>query len=159
MATWTLRHLESEREQRNSGWSQSAHTPIKRISKHRDTISCHPLCCTNDLIDMKGRCCPKIVLPSLEVCLHPGNYDTSEVSYRKQCFRYDGKFVKKGSWHHKSLQMMNKWRITSMIVRLTIENHISLVFEISFNLDIFLGDCAMAFPFHVVDDFIPENTS
>ena len=57
-----LRYLESEREQRNSGWSRSAHTPIKRISQHRDTISCHPLCCTNDLIDMKGRCCPKIVV-------------------------------------------------------------------------------------------------
>ena len=53
---------ESEREQRNSGWSRSAHTPIKRISEHRDTISCLPLCCTNDLIDMKGRCCPKIVV-------------------------------------------------------------------------------------------------
>ena len=53
---------ESEREQRNSGLSRSAHTPIKRISEHRDTISCHSLCCTNDLIDMKGRCCPKIVL-------------------------------------------------------------------------------------------------
>ena len=46
----------------NSGLSRSAHTPIKRISEHRDTISCHSLCCTNDLIDMKGRCCPKIVL-------------------------------------------------------------------------------------------------
>ena len=57
-----LRYLESERELRNSGWSRSAHTPIKRISEHRDTISCHPLCCTNDLIDMKGRCCPKIVV-------------------------------------------------------------------------------------------------
>ena len=53
---------ESEREQRNSGWSRSAHTPIKRISEHWDTISCHPLCCTNDLINMKGRCCPKIVV-------------------------------------------------------------------------------------------------
>ena len=53
---------EFEREQRNSGLSRSAHTPIKRISEHRDTISCHSLCCTNDLIDMKGRCCPKIVL-------------------------------------------------------------------------------------------------
>ena len=45
----------------------SAHAN-KRISEHRDTISCHPLCCTNDLIDMKGRCCPKIVVsipPSL----------------------------------------------------------------------------------------------
>ena len=31
------------------------------------------------------------------------------------------------------------------------------VFEISLNWDIFLGDCAMAFPFHVVDDFIPEK--
>ena len=62
MATWTSRYLESEREQRNSGWSRSAHTPIKRISEHRDTISCHPLCCTNDLIDMKGQCCPKIVV-------------------------------------------------------------------------------------------------
>ena len=57
-----LRYLESEREQRNSGWSRSPHTPIKRISEHRDTISCHPLCCTNDLIDKKGRCCPKIVV-------------------------------------------------------------------------------------------------
>ena len=27
---------ESEREQRNSGWSRSAHTPIKRISEHRE---------------------------------------------------------------------------------------------------------------------------
>ena len=62
MATRTSRYLESEREQRNSGWSRSAHTPIKRISEHWDTISCHPLCCTNDLIDMKGRCCPKIVV-------------------------------------------------------------------------------------------------
>ena len=58
----TPRYLESEREQRNSSWSRSAHTPIKWISEHRDTISCHPLCCTNDLIDMKGRCCPKIVV-------------------------------------------------------------------------------------------------
>ena len=39
MATWTLRHLESKQEQRNSGWSRSAHTPIKRIREHRDTIS------------------------------------------------------------------------------------------------------------------------
>ena len=62
VATWTSRHLESEREQRNPGWSWSAHTPIKRISDHRDSISCHPLCCTNDLIDLKGRCCPKIVV-------------------------------------------------------------------------------------------------
>ena len=68
--------------------------PMKRISEHRDTISCHPLRCTNDLIHMKGRCCPKIVV-SLEVCLHPGNHDTSEASYQKQRFRHDGKFVKK----------------------------------------------------------------
>ena len=69
MATWTFEvYLESEREQRNSGWSRSAHTPIKRISEHGDTISWYPLCCTIDLIDMKGQCCPKIVVsipPSL----------------------------------------------------------------------------------------------
>ena len=52
----------TEREQRNSGWSRSVHMPIKRIREHRDTISCHPLCCTKDLIDIKGRCCPKIVV-------------------------------------------------------------------------------------------------
>ena len=69
MATWTSRYLESEREQRNSGWSRSAHRPIKRISEHRDTISCHPLCCTNDLIDMKGRCFPKII-----VWTHPSKF-------------------------------------------------------------------------------------
>ena len=68
VATWTPRYLESEREQRNTGWSQSAHTPIKRISEHRDTISCHPLCRTNDLIDMKGRCCLKIAA-SITRCL------------------------------------------------------------------------------------------
>ena len=44
-----------------------------------------------------------------------------------------------------------------MIVPLTIKNRISLAFEISLNSDIFLGDCAMVFPF-VGDDFIPENT-
>ena len=38
---------------------------------------------------------PRSYYPSLEVCLHPGNYDTSEASYQKQRFRYDGKFVKK----------------------------------------------------------------
>ena len=54
-----------------------------------ETPSRHPLCCTNDLIDMKGRSCLKIVL---DVCLHPGNHDTSEASYQKQCFRYDGKW-------------------------------------------------------------------
>ena len=32
-------YLESERGQRYSGWSRSAHTPTKRISEHRDTIS------------------------------------------------------------------------------------------------------------------------
>ena len=151
---------ESEREQRNSGLSRSAHTPIKRISEHRDTISCHSLCCTNDLIDMKGRCCPKIVLSIPRSLFTSGQLrhiggivpKTALPLWRKVC-------EKKGSWHHKSLQMMNKWRITSMIVRLTIKNRISLVFEISLNADIFLGDCAMGFPFHVVDDFIPENAS
>ena len=66
MATWTQSHLESEREQRNSGWSRSAHTPIKkRISEYRDTISSsHPLCFTKDLhvIDMKERFCLKIAV-------------------------------------------------------------------------------------------------
>ena len=95
MATWTSRYLESEQEQRNSGWSQSAHTPIKRISEHWDAISCHPLCCTNDLINMKGRCCPRIVVSIPRSLFTSGNYDTSEASYRKQRFRYDGKFVKK----------------------------------------------------------------
>ena len=155
MATWTSRCLESEREQRNSGWSRSAHTPIKRIGEHttnfegwilrswdnidlscrlnrlyntagdkrwcpyaRDTISCHPLCCTNDLIDMKGRCCPKIVVSIPRSLFTSGQLrhiggivpKTALPLWRKVC-------EKKGSWHHKSLQMMNKWRITSMIVR------------------------------------------
>ena len=35
---------------------------LNGLARNRDTISCHPLCCTNDLIDMKGRCCPKIVV-------------------------------------------------------------------------------------------------
>ena len=106
---------ESEREQRNSGLSRSAHTPIKRISEHRDTISCHSLCCTNDLIDMKGRCCPKIVLSIPRSLFTSGQLrhiggivpKTALPLWRKVC-------EKKGSWHHKSLQMMNKWRITSM---------------------------------------------
>ena len=120
MATWTSRCLGSEREQRNSGWSRSAHTPIKRISEHRDTISCHPLCCTNDLIDMKGRCCPKIVVSIPRSLFTSGQLrhiggivpKTALPLWRKVC-------EKKGSWHHKSLQMMNKWRITSMIISLT----------------------------------------
>ena len=107
---------ESEREQRNSGLSRSAHTPIKRISEHRDTISCHSLCCTNDLIDMKGRCCPKIVLSIPRSLFTSGQLRHIGGIVPKTALRYDGKFVKK-SWHHKSLQMMNKWRITSMIVR------------------------------------------
>ena len=32
----------SPSENKRTGWSRSAHTPIKRISEHRDTISCHP---------------------------------------------------------------------------------------------------------------------
>ena len=35
---------------------------LNGLASKGDTISCHPLCCTNDLIDMKGRCCPKIVV-------------------------------------------------------------------------------------------------
>ena len=97
MATCDSKYLEPEREQRNSDWSRSAHTPIKRISEDRDNISCHLLCCTNDLIDMKGWCCLKIgVSQCLVLCWqskHPGNQDTSEASYRKQRFRYDGKFL------------------------------------------------------------------
>ena len=160
MATWTSRCLESEREQRNSGWSRSAHTPIKRISEHRDTISCHPLCCTNDLIDMKGRCCPKIVVSTLEVCLHPGNYDTSEASYRKQRFRYDEKFMKK--WEVDIISRY-KWWINEELHRWSFDKPLKIVYhwylKYLFNSGIVLGDCAMAFPFHVVDDFIPENTS
>ena len=39
------------------------------------------------------------------------------------------------------------------------ESHIIGTWNISELKTFFLGDCAMAFPFHVVDDFIPENTS
>ena len=34
-----------------------------------------------------------------------------------------------------------------------------VVFDISLNSKVFLGDCAMAFEFHVVDDFISWKTS
>ena len=48
---------------------------------------------------------PRSYCPSLEVCPHPGNYDTSEASHRKQRFRHDGKPVKKReadtTRHHK----------------------------------------------------------
>ena len=120
-----LRYLESEREQRNSGWSRSAHMPIKWISEHRDTISCHPLCCTNDLIDMKGRCCPKIAV-SIEVCLHPGNYDTSEASYRKQRFRYDGKFVKK---REVDIISRNKWWIYEELHRWSFDKPLKILYH------------------------------
>ena len=117
--------LESEQEQRNSGWSRSAHTPIKRISKHRDTISCHPLCCTNDLIDMKGRCCPKIVVSIPRSFLHPGNYDTSEASYRKQRIRYDGKLVKK---REVDILSCYKWWINEDIHRWSFDKPLKIVY-------------------------------
>ena len=103
----TVRHLNNGTDRRHSKSCCDQSSPARRtISEHRDTISCHPPCCTNDLIDMKGRCCPKIVLsiprslftsgqPNSSAGSLPGNYDTSEASYRKQRFRYDGKFVKK----------------------------------------------------------------
>ena len=73
---------------------------------------------TNDLIDMKGRCCPKIVVSIPRSLFTSGQLrhiggivpKTALPLWRKVC-------EKKGSWHHKSLQMMNKWRITSMIVQ------------------------------------------
>ena len=36
---------------------------------------------------------------------------------------------------------------------------LTLSLSLSLNSDIFLGYCPIAFPFHVVDDFIPENKS
>ena len=36
------------------------------------------------------------------------------------------------------------------------KSHIIGIWNIS-ELRHFLGDCALAFPFHVVDNFIPEN--
>ena len=129
MATWTSRCLESEREQRNSGWSRSAHTPIKRISGHRDTISCHPLCCTKDLIDMKGQCCPKIVVSIPRSLFTSGQLrhivpKTAIPLWRKVC-------EKEGSWHHKSLQMVNYIDDRSI-------NHITGIWNISLTQTFFL---------------------
>ena len=116
-ATWTTRYLESEQEQRNSGWWWSAPMPNKRISQHRDTISCHQLCCTNDLIDMKGRCCLKIAVSIPQRLFTSGQPQHMWGILPKTALPLWWKVVfKKGSWHHSSQQMMNKWRITSMMV-------------------------------------------
>ena len=117
---------ESEREQRNSGLSRSAHTPIKRISEHKDTISCHSLCCTNDLIDMKVDVVPRSYYPSPEVCLHPGNYDTSEASYQKQRFRYDTKFVKK---REVDIISRYKWWINEELHRWSFDKPLKIVYH------------------------------
>ena len=98
MATWTSRCLESEQEQRNSGWSRSAHTPIKRISEHRDTISCHPLCCTNDLIDMKGRCCPKIVVSIPRSLFTSGQLRHIGGNIGKESFLFGMIYIRKSSY-------------------------------------------------------------
>ena len=155
-----LRYLESEREQRNSGWSRSAHTPIKRISEHRDTISCHPLCCTNDLIDMKGRCCPKIVVSIPRSLFTSGQQrhiggivpKTALPLWRKVCEKRVVDIISR-----------YKWWINEELHRWSFDKPLKIVYhwylKYLWTLDIFLGDCAMAFPFHVVDDFIPENTS
>ena len=160
---------ESEREQRNSGWSWSAHTPIKRISEHRDTISCHPLCCTNDLIDMKGRCCPKFVVSiPWSLCTsgqlrHIGGIvpKTALLLWRKVCEKREVDIISRYKWwineelhrwsFDKPLKIVYHWYLKCLRHFWNIG-----IWNIS---DIFLGDCAMAFPFHVVDDFIPENTS
>ena len=138
---------------------RSAHTPIKRISEHRDTISCHPLCCTNDLIDMKGRCCPKIVVSI------PWSLFTSGQ------LRHIGGIVPKAAlplWRKvcekREVDISRyKWWINEELHRWSFDKSFKIVYhrylKYLFNSDIFLGDCAVAFQFHVVDDFIPENTS
>ena len=140
------------------GWSRSAHTPIKRISEHRDTISCHPLCCTNDLIDMKGQCCPKIVVSIPRSLFTSGQ------------LRHIGGIVPKTAlplWRKVDIISRYKWWINEELHRWSFDKPLKIVYHWylkhlwtpGLNSDIFLGDCAMEFPFHVVDDFIPENTS
>ena len=127
MATWTRGSLESEREQRNSGWSRSAHTPIKRISEHGDTISCHPLCCTNDLIDMKGRCCPKFAVSIPRSLFTSGQLrHIGGISYRKQRFRYDGKFVKK---RKVDIISRYKWWINEDLHRWSFDKPLQIVYH------------------------------
>ena len=117
---------ESEREQRNSSLSRSAHTPIKRISEHRDTISCHSLCCTNDLIDMKGRCCPKIVLSIPRSLFTSGQLRHIGGIYQKQRFRYDGKFVKK---REVDIISRYKWWINEELHRWSFDKPLKIVYH------------------------------
>ena len=160
MATWTSRYLESEREQRNSGWSQSAHMPIKRISEHRDTISYHPLCCTNDLIDMKGRCCPKIV-----VSIPQSLFTSGQPRHRRHRTKNSASVMTESLLKKRKVDIISryKWWINEELHRWSFNKPLKIVYhwylKYLWTDDIFLGDCAMAFPCHVVDNFISENTS
>ena len=127
MATWTSRFLESEREQRNSGWSRSAHTPIKRISEHRDTISCHPLCCTNDLIDMKGRCCPKIIVSIPRKFV----YIRATTTHRRHRTENSASVMTEGLWKKREVDIISryKWWINEELHRWSFDKPLKIVYH------------------------------
>ena len=104
VATWTLRYLESVREQRNSGWSRSGHTPIKRISEHSGTISCHSSHLLRWFKQFNQHERPKLSQNrSLKVCWHTGNWQPLRHSSPKNnASVMTESFKKKGKWHHQS---------------------------------------------------------
>ena len=114
-----------------------------------------PCCvCSNNLIDMKGWC-----LKSEHQFVDIRATSTTTHLTKKQHFR-DRVFSLLFFFFFLESDIINRNKcinelhlIRLMIVRQTIINHWNNT-ELQ---DILLGDCAMAFPSHVVDDFIPEK--
>ena len=79
---------------------------LKRISEQRDTVSCHLshlLCLFKGFNRHERPMLSQSELLRLEICVDNRqlgyHYGTS---HQKKRFCYDGKFLRKGKWHHES---------------------------------------------------------
>ena len=101
-----------------------------------DTISCHLLCCTNDLMDMKGRCCLKItvsihqhlftprqprhiwgILPRTALSLWRKVFSKKEVdiiSCNKWWINEELRYIYDGSINHNKSHIIGIWNISEL---------------------------------------------
>ena len=82
------------------------------------------------------------------VCWHPVNehYDTSHKKNSASVTEESDIIIRNKWWINEELHLIAPMIVPQIIIGITLNSK-----------DILLGDCAMAFPSHVVDDFSPEK--
>ena len=99
--------------------------------------------------------------------IHPSKfvYIRATTTHRRHHTENSVSVMTESLWKKREVDIISRYKcwINEDLHRWSFDKPLKIVYhwylKYIWTQDIFLGDCAMAFPFHVVDDFIPENTS